>query len=341
MEYRTRSGLYTRRYPTYETDKENLANAKNTRYHAHFPTSPPGRVLTTYCMDSLPIYISRGDLVPLCDPSGSDSDSSSSDGGGGGARRRTRGRSSSRGSRGSLASPTADPSYQSWLNATTIDAIVMHSHTHRPLRTVRAPRAIYLGSSFTPDSLGLASDAYVIKLASALEAANTLVMIVNVGLHWNLLVFERATREATLYDPMSSSKVSASFLIFAARVLGRESELDEALLSGRVRMLSVRTQLPRLTQRFFRLINVGVQLKENEGYNCGLYCALWARAFVHPRGTGEVTRYTREELGEQREAWQERLSEKLSLIQAHHSGHVSLIQMSPTPKSVGSRASVV
>jgi hypothetical protein len=61
MALRTRSGFYTRRYPTYETDKENLVNVKNRvlQKQAPLPTSPPGRVLTTFCMDSLPIYISR------------------------------------------------------------------------------------------------------------------------------------------------------------------------------------------------------------------------------------------------------------------------------------------
>ena len=74
------------------------------------------------------------------------------------------------------------------------------------------------------------------------------------------------------------------------------------------RLISVRTQLSRYQLSFFRLINVGIQLRQEEGYNCGMYSALWARQFLHGNSnTGVVKAYTTKQLNEAREIWHQRL----------------------------------
>ena len=86
----------------------------------------------------------------------------------------------------------------------------------------------------------------------------------------------------------------ASFLLtlplqFCARVYDKVDELSSALpldsfqgrRMGRLGSISVRSKLSRVSLSFFTLHNVAVQVREEEGFNCGLYCSLWARAALH------------------------------------------------------------
>ena len=78
-------------------------------------------------------------------------------------------------------------------------------------------------------------------------------------------------------------------LQFCARVYSKVDELITALpldsfqgrRMGRLGSISVRSKLSRVSLSFFALHNVAVQVREEEGFNCGLYCSLWARAALH------------------------------------------------------------
>jgi len=73
-------------------------------------------------------------------------------------------------------------------------------------------------------------------------------------------------------------------------------------------MISVRTHLSRYGLSFFRLINVGVQLRQEEGYNCGMYSALWARQFLYDAAqSDDVQSFTTKQLNEARQLWHNRL----------------------------------
>jgi hypothetical protein len=236
--------------------------------------------------------------------------------------------------------------FTTWLNATTIDAIVMCGKRKAALN------GVYLGSSFNLDTLSQSSDRYVLMVQSELSKSSRVIMALNVGSHWVLLAFERWTpvdpknperattrmssRKArpltvcTLYDPMATSSLAFQVLVFAAKVCGKEPEFEastDTKLSvstsknsrGRLRhkMISVRTQLPKYALSFFKLVNVGVQLSEEEGYNCGMYAALWARVMLHDwvaygdgkEGSANPTlpKYSTAELMQQRITWNERL----------------------------------
>eukprot|EP01112_Ceratiomyxa_fruticulosa_P004480 TRINITY_DN15020_c0_g1_i1.p1 TRINITY_DN15020_c0_g1~~TRINITY_DN15020_c0_g1_i1.p1 ORF type:complete len:320 (-),score=37.72 TRINITY_DN15020_c0_g1_i1:141-1100(-) len=125
---------------------------------------------------------------------------------------------------------------------------------------------------------------------------------------------------ATLYDPMGASSIDGCLLTFASRLLKKEDELEKnsgmSLDELSERRISVRTQLGRFSKSFFRLVNVGIQLREEEGYNCGLYCALWARiltmnaADIDLNDFGELPKFTKKQLMQEREDWNYRLFHK-------------------------------
>jgi hypothetical protein len=50
----------------------------------------------------------------------------------------------------------------------------------------------------------------------------------------------------------------------------------------------IRPALEQNALPFFQILNVGVQLEQNDGHNCGLYCALWARQLLG-RSDPEIT----------------------------------------------------
>eukprot|EP01104_Vermistella_antarctica_P001118 TRINITY_DN11173_c0_g1_i1.p1 TRINITY_DN11173_c0_g1~~TRINITY_DN11173_c0_g1_i1.p1 ORF type:complete len:336 (+),score=59.37 TRINITY_DN11173_c0_g1_i1:186-1193(+) len=214
--------------------------------------------------------------------------------------------------------------YEVWLNETTVDAIVMYAKQMDVIPDV--PKPLYLGSSFNKRSLSSASNDYVCKLRSALKYHGILAMVVNTGQHWSLLTFYNDPKMCTLTDPMASSSVALSIIHFAARIYDRTDELcerlggDHFLSSSAVlnqdREISVRTQLSNFHLSFFSLENVGVQLAEAEGYNCGMYCALWARSLIHKHCISSESIfsdhsfrcYNKANLLDKRKLWQDRLS---------------------------------
>ena len=188
--------------------------------------------------------------------------------------------------------------FKTWLNETTIDAIVMMS-----TKAQETLHGVYLGSSFNLDTLSQSSARYVSMVQTELIRSNRVVMTLNTGSHWVLLHFEcwcpethesssqHATRSSTrksrskavctLYDPMATSSLASQILIFAAKVCGKEVEF-EAVTGTYIRQqqgrrssrdngqkISVRAQLSKYQLSFFKLVNVGVQLSQKEGYNCG------------------------------------------------------------------------
>jgi hypothetical protein len=238
--------------------------------------------------------------------------------------------------------------FKTWLNETTIDAIVMMSG--KPRETLHG---VYLGSSFNLDTLAQSSDRYVTMVQTELLKSNRVVMTLNTGSHWVLLHFEfwypdlqdgkpptrscTSTTLCTLYDPMATSSLATHILVFAAKVCGRELEF-EAATSTRImsnsenaskkslhearKMVSVRTQLSKYNLSFFRLVNVGVQLSQKEGYNCGMYAALWARVMLHDwiahgeNANPALPKYSTFDIMQQRLQWNERLVSMIRRSQA-------------------------
>jgi hypothetical protein len=198
--------------------------------------------------------------------------------------------------------------HRSWLNETTIDAIVLFDErpSSRHRRTSPRLRGVYVGSSFDTNSLETASDEYTLNIRKLLNVYQFVLMIVNVGigcaLHWVLLKFEDGS--CTLYDSMASTHVDSSLIYFAARVFGHEHGLGDLALSRR--FVSVRTQLPTLQLPFFHLVNTEIQLTQQEGYNCGMYCGLWARSYILDKKS--IHKYTLEEMDVERNFWERQLS---------------------------------
>lgn len=173
-----------------------------------------------------------------------------------------------------------------WLNGPTIDAIIMSS-----CGELRAPSASYLGSCYFPANLRKAELKFVAKCQESIQAKRDLIMVINVGsAHWVLLAVDAVNEVACLFDPMASSHVDFSLILFAARIFYKVDELRAAYgahATGKsidtIRRVSVRSQLKGLNLPFFKLVNVGVQLDNEDGESCGLLCALWARNLVFER----------------------------------------------------------
>jgi len=290
----------------------------------------------TGSLESFPVYITPNDLVPLYEERVDDK------------------------TKNSKKSPKKKPKrkkyYHTWLNETTINAIVLYSSTHSspksktcgPIRKGRKP--VYLGSSYNIHMLRHASENFLENIRQTLRHHKLVALIINVGNHWNLLTLSETKQLATLYDPMATSSINLQILVFAARVFGKVDELNEACQlhsfsttpsssscssgseyseSGspepdwdlpdiflQDRSISVRTQLNRYNLSFFELRNVGIQLVHEEGHNCGLYCALWARSLLTSSGRGTpyspdnaiICKYSKRQLVKEREQWQDRLA---------------------------------
>ncbi len=73
---------------------------------------------------------------------------------------------------------------------------------------------------------------------------------------------------------------------------------------------------------FFEVHNTGVQLHEEEGYNCGLYCALWARDLLQDVPVDfELPRWSQKQLRILRLRWEVRL-QRVAATAAASRGHV-------------------
>lgn len=84
-----------------------------------------------------------------------------------------------------------------------------------------------------------------------------------------LLAVDATRQVACLFDPMSSSHVDFSIILFAARIFYRVDELRAAYGShaqgksiDSIMRVSVRSQLKGLNLPFFKLVNVGVRVQE-------------------------------------------------------------------------------
>eukprot|EP01113_Clastostelium_recurvatum_P002960 TRINITY_DN11278_c0_g1_i1.p1 TRINITY_DN11278_c0_g1~~TRINITY_DN11278_c0_g1_i1.p1 ORF type:complete len:310 (+),score=24.49 TRINITY_DN11278_c0_g1_i1:56-985(+) len=168
------------------------------------------------------------------------------------------------------------------------------------------------GSASGPPSPPLSSSSSTTPLASPRSSSppHPSLLYAHLGLRGTL----------TIYDPMSSSSLDGALLSFAARLLRKEDELEKVsggpISALAEKKLSVRSQLNKMSLSFFRLVNVGIQLLEEEGYNCGMYCALWARGLCTDESIPgvmlgrkhiELPKYTRKDILEQRGVWHKKL----------------------------------
>lgn len=209
-----------------------------------------------------------------------------------------------------------------WLTAATIDALILYlGQEGDPEPRQKRPRgagaaaaalaaaeggAAYLGSTFTPAMLGQMDEGVLAVLRAAAAARGLLALCLNVGQHWVLLVLQPG--HVALFDPMRSTRLDARVVCFAARLAGRADAATERLAGGG--SLSVRTQLPRMpgVADYFSVHSVAVQLRHHEGFNCGLYAALWARHVLRGGRAAEMPVPGPAEVAALRVLWQARLS---------------------------------
>lgn len=155
--------------------------------------------------------------------------------------------------------------FKSWLNENTIDCIVgmrrQVQGTDFQQDNSPSPANVYLGSSYTPAILLSISDDLIRSLQTLdpsqrqvlyfsielksyqyfnivltlkifmrrrMLILSRVVWIVNIGLHWVLLLW-RPGQPLHLVDPMASTHIDQSLLLLAARLADRRAELALAL----------------------------------------------------------------------------------------------------------------
>mmetsp|Transcript_44560 Transcript_44560/g.112268 ORF Transcript_44560/g.112268 Transcript_44560/m.112268 type:complete len:383 (+) Transcript_44560:135-1283(+) len=219
---------------------------------------------------------------------------------------------------GDGSNPPAKPS---WLSNVAIDAIICYN-----LEVEEEPQneveGYYLGSTFNDSIVKQIRPSVLLSARNAMLHHGRLLIVYNTGNHWVLLEFlsSNDVNSVNLYDPMFSTRLSIELLVMIARILGKETELLKFLTSCRIIQpsfggkmeeisgsVSVRRSLPQLAAICnLHIHNVGVQLEEREGFNCGLYCALWAR---HLMRSMQICAYDQEEMYELRMKWHLRLQQ--------------------------------